>query len=126
MELEFVLCLALPDYLVYLADRYPHLLVPSEIAASSADPENTEAARFARYLAYLHNYWQTPQYAQYLTHPGTVLRNLQLLQQEQFKKDLVNVNTRGFVASRLAMTDPLPNETPNGDIMAGETAPVAA
>ena len=44
---------------------------------------------FARYLSYLYSYWRTPEYSQYLTYPGATLRNLELLQQEQFRKDLI-------------------------------------
>lgn len=91
LELEFVLSLANPYYLSHLALVYPHLLnpPPSEPSgASSASPES-DAARFAAYLAYLYAYWRTPQYSKYLSHPGTALRNLELLQQERFRKDII-------------------------------------
>lgn len=86
LELEFVLCLSNPQYLQYLAVNYPHLLNTPQ---HSPNPEDSDAARFARYLKYLYNYWRTPEYVQYLTHPGATLRNLQLLQQEQFRKDVI-------------------------------------
>ena len=102
LELEFVLCLANPYYLQYLASEFPTLLNPPLSTTIStqrtsrrsrptptSDEDNSPAACFARYLAYLHGYWRTPQYSQYLTHPGAVLRNLALLQSAQFRKDLI-------------------------------------
>jgi mediator of RNA polymerase II transcription subunit 31 len=86
LELEFVLCLANPAYLSYLAQNFPHLL--NKPADSTLD-DDSDAAKFARYLKYLYEYWKTPQYAQYLTYPGAALRNLELLQQEQFRKDII-------------------------------------
>ncbi|KIW50035.1 hypothetical protein PV05_11659 [Exophiala xenobiotica] len=89
LELEFVLCLANPHYLQYLAVNYPHLLNKPAASHNSSDFEDSDAARFARYLRYLYGYWRTPQYAKYLTHPGATLRNLELLQQEKFCKDMI-------------------------------------
>ncbi|ETN45499.1 uncharacterized protein HMPREF1541_09331 [Cyphellophora europaea CBS 101466] len=117
MELEFVLCLAVPGYLLHLAHIFPHLLVPPDVLPLNTKPEDSDAARFGRYLAYLYDYWRKPEYAQYLTHPGTVLRNLELLQQEQFKKDLVNPNLRHQVAYGLELVDPPPSQPANGKIM---------
>lgn len=87
LELEFVLCLSNPQYLQYLAVNYPHLL--NKPANTSVNPDDSDEARFARYLKYLYSYWKTPQYVQYLTHPGATLRNLELLQHEQFRKDII-------------------------------------
>lgn len=89
IELEFVLCLSNPQYLQYLAVTYPHLLSPPQQQGSAQPDPNSDAARFSRYLEYLYNYWRTPEYSKYLTHPGAVLRNLELLQQEQFRKDII-------------------------------------
>ncbi|KAK5457079.1 Mediator of RNA polymerase II transcription subunit 31 [Exophiala xenobiotica] len=89
LELEFVLCLSNPHYLQYLAVNYPHLLNKPAASHNNSDFEDSDAARFARYLKYLYGYWRTPQYAKYLTHPGATLRNLELLQQEQFRKDMI-------------------------------------
>lgn len=110
LELEFVLCLANPSYLAYLAHSSPHLLVSPEGTTASAE---TDATRFVRYLKYLYEYWRTPEYAQYLTHPGTTLRNLELLQQEQFRKDLVNPLQRNSLIDRLALFDPPSGQTAN-------------
>ena len=97
LELEFVLCLSNPAYLSHLAVQYPHLLNKSPDAK---DPENTEAACFARYLEYLYNYWKTPEYASLLSHPEAVLHNLELLQHENFRKDLIDPG----LINRLAQT----------------------
>ncbi|KAK5046716.1 suppressor of hpr1 [Exophiala bonariae] len=107
LELEFVLCLANPQYLQYLAVTYPHLLNQPQ---HSADPENSDAACFARYLKYLYSYWRTPEYVQYLTHPGATLRNLELLQQEQFRKDVI----RPDVIMKLYEMSPASEQDANG------------
>lgn len=92
LELEFVLCLSHPGYLQHLALTYPHLLNPPTSKTStiqSKEESDSDATKFARYLAYLYAYWSKPEYSQYLTYPGATLRNLELLQQEQFRKDLI-------------------------------------
>ena len=91
LELEFVLSLSNPYYLSHLALAYPHLLNPpaSDPASASAASLDSDASRFAAYLAYLYSYWRTPQYSKYLSHPGAVLRSLELLQQERFRKDII-------------------------------------
>ncbi|RHZ45439.1 mediator of RNA polymerase II transcription subunit 31 [Aspergillus thermomutatus] len=92
LELEFVSSLANPYYLSHLAVTYPNLLGISK----SGDDGNTgneasdpEAQAFAAYLAYLYSYWKTPEYAQFLTHPGATLRALRLLQEEAFRRDII-------------------------------------
>jgi mediator of RNA polymerase II transcription subunit 31 len=105
LELEFVLCLSNPQYLQYLAVTFPHLLnKPSTSSHAAADAEDSDAAKFARYLRYLYEYWRTPQYVRYLTHPGATLRNLEVLQQEQFRKDII----RPDVIARLFETEARP------------------
>lgn len=71
LELEFAQCLANPAYLNHLATQ--KLL------------DNPE---FIAYLNYL-QYFSQPKYARYLTYPGPTLRALELLQQEQFRKDIL-------------------------------------
>ncbi|RMZ88005.1 hypothetical protein DV736_g4763, partial [Chaetothyriales sp. CBS 134916] len=117
LELEFVLCLSNPYYLSHLASTYPHLLnPPSTSTAANGAPtvpdDDTPASCFARYLAYLYSYWKTPQYSQYLTHPGSTLRSLELLQSEEFRKDVI----RPDVIERLLRTQPesLGGETGGG------------
>ena len=98
LELEFVLSLSNPYYLSHLALTYPNLLIPPKepnssfeppsSSASASEPES-DATKFASYLAYLYNYWRKPEYARFLTHPGATLRNLELLQQEQFRRDII-------------------------------------
>ena len=105
LELEFVLCLSSPQYLQYLALSHPHLLSKPATSRNLVKEDDSDADRFARYLKYLYSYWRTPRYVQYLTHPGATLRNLELLQQEQFRKDLI----RPDVIARLFETnDPTP------------------
>jgi mediator of RNA polymerase II transcription subunit 31 len=97
LELEFVLSLSNPYYLSHLALTYPHLLNPpqdlnqsssSHSSPSASEPES-DASKFASYLSYLYSYWRQPEYARFLTHPGATLQNLELLQQEQFRKDII-------------------------------------
>lgn len=108
LELEFVLSLSNPHYLSHLAITYPNLLGTTSAATATAtsssdgddnnnqdDEQNSssasssEAQAFAAYLAYLYSYWKTPEYAQFLTHPGATLRALRLLQEETFRKDVI-------------------------------------
>ena len=87
LELEFVLSLSNPYYLSHLAVTYPHLLNPP--TTDDSPSSDSDASRFASYLAYLYTYWRTPAYSKYLTHPGAVLRSLELLQQERFRRDII-------------------------------------
>ncbi|KAJ5153486.1 uncharacterized protein N7482_009964 [Penicillium canariense] len=90
LELEFVSSLANPYYLSHLAVTYPNLL-----GVSRSDDTDTEGASapdaeaFAAYLAYLYSYWKTPEYSQFLTHPGPTLRALRLLQEDTFRRDII-------------------------------------
>lgn len=44
---------------------------------------------FVEYLKYL-QYWSKPPYLKYLAYPGPTLRNLELLQQETFRKNIIS------------------------------------
>eukprot|EP00038_Savillea_parva_P011850 m.200572 g.200572 ORF g.200572 m.200572 type:complete len:119 (-) comp21095_c0_seq1:136-492(-) len=66
VELEFVQCLANPDYLTFLAQR-----------GYFQRPE------FCNYLAYL-RYWLRPEYAKHITYPHA-LAFLELLQNDKFR-----------------------------------------
>lgn len=110
LELEFVLCLSNPQYLQYLASFHPHLLNKTVASRNVVEEADSDADRFARYLKYLYTYWRTPRYVQYLTHPGATLRNLELLQQEQFRKDLI----RPDIIARLFETNDPPPVAING------------
>ncbi|KAF1985311.1 SOH1-domain-containing protein [Aulographum hederae CBS 113979] len=71
LELEFVQMLSNPAYLGHLAyNKY------------FDDPS------FVAYLAYL-QYWTRPEYVVFLDYPGPTLRVLELLQVEQFRKDII-------------------------------------
>ncbi|OIW30869.1 SOH1-domain-containing protein [Coniochaeta ligniaria NRRL 30616] len=72
LELEFVQSLGNPYYLNHLAAR-KLLSNPS----------------FVAYLDYL-QYWSRPPYLKYLTYPGPTLKNLQLLQTERFRQDIIS------------------------------------
>lgn len=90
LELEFVSSLANPYYLSHLAVTYPNLLGSSKSGDDNDDdPASPDAEAFASYLAYLYSYWKTPEYAQFLTHPGATLRALRLLQEETFRHDII-------------------------------------
>ncbi|CAL5867900.1 uncharacterized protein PFLUO_LOCUS2122 [Penicillium psychrofluorescens] len=90
LELEFVSSLANPYYLSHLAVTYPNLLGISQSDENDSDSSSSpDAQAFAAYLAYLYNYWKTPQYAQFLTHPGPTLRALRLLQEDAFRRDII-------------------------------------
>ncbi|KAH7336215.1 SOH1-domain-containing protein [Rhexocercosporidium sp. MPI-PUGE-AT-0058] len=75
IELEFVQSLASPLYLNHLASQ-KYLENPSFIA----------------YLSYL-QYWQHPPYTKFLNYPGPTLKNLELLQQERFRTDILSPDT---------------------------------
>ncbi|KAH8692749.1 SOH1-domain-containing protein [Talaromyces proteolyticus] len=95
LELEFVLSLANPYYLSHLAVNFPNLLGTSTIdkgddeSSGESTAVSREAQAFHAYLAYLYSYWKTPEYAQFLTHPGATLRALRLLQEESFRRDII-------------------------------------
>ena len=52
---------------------------------------------FIAYLEYL-QYWTHPPYLKYLQYPGPTLKHLELLQQERFRSEILDVN----VVARLA------------------------
>lgn len=90
LELEFVSSLANPYYLSHLAVTYPNLLGISRADDNDADSASApDAQAFAAYLAYLYSYWKTPEYSQFLTHPGPTLRALRLLQENAFRRDII-------------------------------------
>jgi mediator of RNA polymerase II transcription subunit 31 len=88
LELEFVSSLANPYYLSHLAVTYPNLLGISR-ADDDDGSSSPDAQAFAAYLAYLYSYWKTPEYSQFLTHPGPTLRALRLLQEDTLRRDII-------------------------------------
>lgn len=78
IELEFVQSLANPNYLNHLAAQ-----------------KLLQQPAFVQYLKYL-QYWTRPPYLKYLTYPGPTLKNLELLQQERFRRDIISPD---FVAA---------------------------
>lgn len=89
LELEFVSSLANPYYLSHLAVTYPNLLGISQADEDDDSASTPDAQAFAAYLAYLYSYWKTPEYSQFLTHPGPTLRALRLLQEDTFRRDII-------------------------------------
>ncbi|EKD12296.1 putative Mediator of RNA polymerase II transcription subunit 31 [Drepanopeziza brunnea f. sp. 'multigermtubi' MB_m1] len=75
IELEFIQSLASPLYLNHLASQ-----------------KYLENPDFIAYLSYL-QYWANPPYSKYINYPGPTLKNLELLQQEQFRKDILSPET---------------------------------
>lgn len=72
IELEFVQALGNPTYLNHLAAQ-----------------KLFQQPAFVEYLKYL-QYWSKPPYLKYLAYPGPTLRNLELLQQETFRKNIIS------------------------------------
>ncbi|KAH6710935.1 mediator of RNA polymerase II transcription subunit 31 [Leptodontidium sp. 2 PMI_412] len=75
IELEFVQSLASPLYLNHLASQ-----------------KYLENPAFIAYLSYL-QYWHHPPYSKFLNYPGPTLKNLELLQQERFRTDILSPDT---------------------------------
>lgn len=109
LELEFVSSLANPYYLSYLAVTYPNLLGVAQTDDEDETTSAPDAQAFAAYLTYLYSYWKTPEYAQFLTHPGPTLRALRLLQEDQFRRDIILPHVIESLAGNL----PADNQ-PNG------------
>ena len=53
-----------------------------------------ENPAFVAYLDYL-QYWSRPPYTKFLNYPGPTLKNLELLQQERFRTDILSPETVG-------------------------------
>jgi mediator of RNA polymerase II transcription subunit 31 len=68
VELEFVQCLANPDYIQHLSHQ-----------------GTLEEPNFIKYLAYLHATWTQPDYSKFLTFPHC-LAYLRLLQEPTFRQ----------------------------------------
>lgn len=78
VELEFVQCLANPNYINFLAQR-----------------GYFKDSSFVNYIKYL-QYWKDPQYAKYLKYP-MCLHFLDLLQYEHFRKEVINGQCCRFI-----------------------------
>ncbi|RAL09048.1 mediator of RNA polymerase II transcription subunit 31 [Aspergillus homomorphus CBS 101889] len=120
LELEFVSSLANPYYLSHLAVTYPNLLGisqstdepdPADTTNPTASSRDPDATAFAAYLAYLYSYWKTPEYAQFLTHPGATLRALRLLQEENFRRDVIRPDVvEALAGNGVGMSQEVPME----------------
>lgn len=78
IELEFVQCLANPNYLNFLAQR-----------------GYLKEKAFVNYLGYL-QYWKRPEYSRYLKYP-MCLYFLELLQYEHFRREISNAQCAKFI-----------------------------
>ncbi|XP_064459034.1 mediator of RNA polymerase II transcription subunit 31-like [Ornithodoros turicata] len=78
IELEFVQCLANPEYLNFLAQR-----------------GYLKDKAFVNYLNYL-QYWKKPDYARFLKYP-MCLYFLELLQYEHFRREITNAQCAKFI-----------------------------
>lgn len=78
VELEFIQCLANPNYLNFLAQR-----------------NYFKDEAFVNYLKYL-CYWKEPEYAKYLKYPSC-LYFLDLLQHEHFRREIANSQCARFI-----------------------------
>lgn len=89
LELEFVTLLASPPYLSHLATT-----------------KLLQQPPFVAYLKYL-LYWTEPAYVKYLSYPGPTLKALELLQHEDFRRDVLRPDVvarlaEGFLSGNLA------------------------
>ncbi|KAB7493853.1 Mediator of RNA polymerase II transcription subunit 31, partial [Armadillidium nasatum] len=84
VELEFVQCLANPNYVNFLAQR-------------GYFKEKT----FINYLKYL-LYWKEPEYAKFLKYP-MCLYYLDLLQYESFRKEIINAQCCKFIDDQMLL-----------------------
>ncbi|KAL8904840.1 MAG: hypothetical protein Q9207_003000 [Kuettlingeria erythrocarpa] len=55
---------------------------------------------FVEYLRYL-QYFTQPEYVRYLNYPGPTLKALELLQQEQFRRDILSPETVARLANAI-------------------------
>ncbi|KAL5274589.1 MED31 family protein [Megaselia abdita] len=78
IELEFVQCLANPNYLNFLAQR-----------------GFFKDTSFINYIKYL-QYWKEPEYVKFLMYP-MCLYFLDLLQYEHFRREIVNAQCSKFI-----------------------------
>ncbi|KAG0153563.1 hypothetical protein PDIDSM_2217 [Penicillium digitatum] len=72
------------------------------------------AEAFAAYLAYLYSYWKTPEYSQFLTHPGPTRRELRLLQEDTFRRDIILPQVIEGLAG-VSVSEPAQTETETAD-----------
>lgn len=84
IELEFVQSLANPNYLNFLAQR-----------------GYFKNQTFLNYLKYL-MYWKEPEYCKYIVYPQC-LSLLEMLQHEQFLKEIVNAQCAKYIDEQLLL-----------------------
>lgn len=70
---------------------------PSQTSTNSKHPATTPLLShppFIAYLSYL-QYFSHPPYLKYLTYPGPTLKNLELLQSERFRREVLSPDVVG-------------------------------
>ncbi|KAI9730466.1 MAG: hypothetical protein M1818_008161 [Claussenomyces sp. TS43310] len=80
-----------PHYISHLATLTAPQSTPSVTGASSSSAPTPLLSHppFVAYLAYL-RYFAQPPYTKYLTYPGPTLKNLELLQSERFRREILS------------------------------------
>ncbi|KAG4033578.1 hypothetical protein MFRU_004g00850 [Monilinia fructicola] len=84
IELEFVNAISSPFYLTHLASLSSGTLLSSPA--------------FIAYLKYL-QYFTQPPYLKFLTYPGPSLKHLELLQNENFRRDCMSMEVVAMLAN---------------------------
>ncbi|KAF7908408.1 uncharacterized protein EAF01_004163 [Botrytis porri] len=84
IELEFINAISSPYYLMHLASLSSGTLL-------SSPP-------FIAYLKYL-QYFTKPPYLKFLSYPGPSLKHLELLQNENFRRDCLSIDIISMLAS---------------------------
>ncbi|KAF7870467.1 hypothetical protein EAF04_004211 [Stromatinia cepivora] len=84
IELEFVNAISSPFYLMHLASLSSGTLLTSP--------------PFIAYLKYL-QYFTQPPYLKFLTFPGPSLKHLELLQNENFRRDCLSIEVVSMLAN---------------------------
>ncbi|TGO74269.1 hypothetical protein BELL_0295g00060 [Botrytis elliptica] len=84
IELEFINAISSPYYLMHLASLSSGTLLSSPT--------------FIAYLKYL-QYFTQPPYLKFLSYPGPSLKHLELLQNENFRRDCLSIDIISMLAS---------------------------
>jgi mediator of RNA polymerase II transcription subunit 31 len=92
LELEFVQCLANPDYLKCWSLHATHVWRrwDSRVRADLAQGLYLQDEAFIGHLQYLRSHWKTPEYAQYLIYPACLKFLDLLLDHANFRTSLKN------------------------------------
>ena len=82
------------DYKTFLTGRFvEHISCSIYLDNHVLNPLTLKDRCFINYLKYLHSYWTKPAYVKFLKYP-LCLHFLELLQHEEFRKEIVNGQVR--------------------------------